>query len=67
MHREWRSPVSALLEEATSMVWQSQLKGDSVSWLREYEYKMWVDFRRKKQPNKWVTLRAPRVLKAALD
>ncbi len=49
------------------MVWQSQLKGDSVSWLREYEYKMWVDFRRKKQPNKWVTLRAPRVLKAALD
>jgi len=35
-------------------------------WLMEYEYlgKTWVDFGRKKQPNKWVTLRALRVLKA---
>jgi hypothetical protein len=33
-------------------------------WLLEYDYtgKTWVDFGRKKQPNKWVTLRALRVL-----
>jgi hypothetical protein len=33
-------------------------------WLMEYDYtgKTWVDFGRKKQPNKWVTLRALRVL-----
>ena len=36
-------------------------------WLLEYDYtgKTWVDFGAKKQPNKWVTLRAMRVLKAA--
>ena len=35
-------------------------------WALEYDYKgkMWVDFGAKKQPNKWVTLRALRVLKA---
>jgi hypothetical protein len=35
-------------------------------WLLEYDYegKTWVDFGVKKQPNKWVTLRALRVLKA---
>lgn len=35
-------------------------------WLMEYDYtgKTWVDFGPKKQPNKWVTLRALRVLKA---
>jgi len=35
-------------------------------WPLEYDYtgKMWVDFGAKKQPNKWVTLRALRVLKA---
>ncbi len=35
-------------------------------WLLEYDYtgKTWVDFGPKKQPNKWVTLRALRVLKA---
>ncbi len=35
-------------------------------WLLEYDYtgKMWVDFGKKKAPNKWVTLRALRVLKA---
>jgi len=35
-------------------------------WPLEYDYtgKTWVDFRAKKQPNKWVTLRALRVLKA---
>jgi hypothetical protein len=34
-------------------------------WLMEYDYtgKTWVDFGPKKQPNKWVTLRALRVLK----
>ena len=38
-------------------------------WLLEYDYtgKTWVDFGPKKQPNKWVTLRALRVLKAAGD
>ena len=35
-------------------------------WLLEYDYagKTWVDFGPKKEPNKWVTLRALRVLKA---
>lgn len=35
-------------------------------WLLEYDYsgKTWVDFGLKKQPNKWVTLRALRVLNA---
>jgi hypothetical protein len=33
-------------------------------WLLEHEYKTWVDFGSKRQPNKWVTLRALRVLKA---
>jgi hypothetical protein len=36
-------------------------------WPLEYDYsgKTWTDFGTKKQPNKWVTLRALRVLKAA--
>jgi hypothetical protein len=36
-------------------------------WPLEYDYagKTWVDFGAKKKPNKWVTLRAVRVLKAA--
>jgi hypothetical protein len=36
-------------------------------WSLEYDYagKTWVDFGPKKQPNKWVTLRALRALKAA--
>jgi hypothetical protein len=36
-------------------------------WLMEYDYtgKTWVDFGAKKQPNKWVTLRALRVLDMA--
>jgi len=35
-------------------------------WSMEYDYtgKTWVDFGAKKQPNKWVTLRALRVLKS---
>lgn len=38
-------------------------------WLMEYDYtgKTWVDFGPKKQPNKWVTHRALRVLKAVGD
>jgi len=38
-------------------------------WPLEYEYtgKTWVDFGEKKQPNKWVTLRALRVLKRAQE
>jgi hypothetical protein len=34
-------------------------------WLMEYDYtgKTWIDFGKKKRPNKWVTLRALRVLK----
>ncbi|HEX2997872.1 MAG TPA: hypothetical protein VHP14_23820 [Anaerolineales bacterium] len=34
-------------------------------WSLEYDYagKTWIDFGKKKQPNKWVTLRALRVLK----
>jgi hypothetical protein len=36
-------------------------------WLLEYDYtgKTWCDFGARGQPNKWVTLRALRVLKAA--
>ena len=33
-------------------------------WPLEYAYKTWVDFGALKQPNKWVTLRALRVMKA---
>ena len=37
-------------------------------WSLDYEYtgKTWVEFGVKKQPNKWVTLRAVKVLKAAV-
>jgi len=40
---------------------------DEGRWLLEYDYsgKTWADFGAKKKPNKWVTLRALRVLKAA--
>lgn len=38
-------------------------------WALEYDYsgKTWVEFGRKKQPNKWVTLRAAWVLKNSLE
>ncbi len=38
---------------------------DHGRWRLEYDYagKMWVEFGKKKEPNKWVTLRALRVLK----
>ena len=41
---------------------------DRGRWLFEFDYlngKMWLDFGTRGQPNKWVTLRALRVLKAA--
>ena len=42
-----------------------QKQDDQGRWKLEYEYtgKTWVDFGEKKQPNKWVTIRALRVLK----
>lgn len=42
-------------------------RGAQNRWPLEYDYagKTWVDFGAKKQPNKWVTLRALRVLQAA--
>ena len=42
---------------------------DQGRWSMEYDYngKTWLDFGTKRQPNKWVTLRALRVLKAALN
>lgn len=48
------------------MTWRTQLNGDPVLWLLDYDYpdKTWSDFGPKKQPNKWVTLRALRVLQA---
>jgi hypothetical protein len=36
-------------------------------WPLENDYATWVDFGPKRQPNKWVTLRAVRALKAALN
>ena len=54
---------------AWQMPWQliKDKQDDQGRWPLEYEYtgKTWVDFGVKKQPNKWVTLRALRVLKAA--
>ena len=42
----------------------TKAKTDPLEWLLEYDYtgKTWVDFGLKKQPNKWVTLRALRLL-----
>ena len=55
------------LARALDMIRQKQ---DALGrWALEYDYtgKTWVDFGPKKQPNKWVTLRALKVLKAAGD
>ena len=51
------------LANAVAVVRQKQ--DDHGRWPLEYDYtgKTWVDFGPKKQPNKWVTLRALRVLK----
>ena len=45
----------------------SEKQNEQGRWPLEYSYtgKTWVDFGPKKEPNKWVTLRALRVLKAA--
>ena len=52
------------LENALTLVHEKQ--DAQGRWPLEYSYagKTWVDFGAKKQPNKWVTLRALRVLKA---
>ena len=44
-------------------------QGQDGRWPLEYDYngKTWVDFGTQKQPNKWVTLRALRVLKNAAN
>jgi len=43
-------------------------QNDKGQWLLEFDYKgkTWLDFGIKKRPNKWVTLRALRILKAAV-
>lgn len=54
----------ARLTDALALI-QSKQTPDG-RWLLEYDYtgKTWVDFGPKKQPNKWVTLRALRVLRS---
>lgn len=44
-------------------------QGADGRWPLEYDYrgKTWLEWGEKKQPNKWVTLRALRVIKAAFD
>ena len=51
------------LAPALELVRQKQ--DEQGRWALEYDYtgKTWVDFGSKKQPNKWVTLRALKVLK----
>jgi hypothetical protein len=53
------------LANAMALVLGKQDEGGR--WMLEYDYtgKTWVDFGKKKQPNKWVTLRAVTVLKLA--
>ena len=48
--------------------WVHDKQDDEGRWKLEYSYagKPWGDFGVKKQPNKWVTLRALRVLKQAV-
>lgn len=52
------------LSRAIAMIREKQ--DGAGRWTLDYDYrgKTWVDFGAKKQPNKWVTLRALRVLKA---
>jgi len=44
----------------------SKKQNEDGKWLKEYDYigKTWLDFGKKNEPNKWVTLRALRVLKS---
>ena len=53
------------LAEALNLILEKQ--DDQGRWALEYDYagKTWTDFGEKKQPSKWVTLRALRVLKQA--
>jgi hypothetical protein len=55
------------LENALALIRNKQ--DDQGRWLMEYDYtgKTWGDYGRKKAPSKWVTLRALRALKAALN
>jgi len=55
----------ARLSRAVALIRDKQDKNGR--WALEYDYtgKTWLDFGEKKQPNKWVTLRALRALKAA--
>jgi hypothetical protein len=57
--------ADARLAHALDVIRQKQ--DDQGRWSLEYDYtgKTWVDFGVKKRPNKWVTLRALRVLKQA--
>lgn len=52
------------LEPAINLICEKQ--DAHGQWALEYDYtgKTWVDFGRKKEPNKWVTLRALRTLRA---
>jgi hypothetical protein len=52
------------LSRAVAMILEKQ--DSNGRWALEYDYtgKTWVDFGPKKKPNKWVTLRVLRVLKA---
>jgi len=54
------------LENALTIIHQKQ--DAQGRWALEYDYagKTWIDYGVKKQPNKWVTLRALRVLKAVM-
>jgi hypothetical protein len=51
------------LQNAIKIIREKQ--DENGRWALEFEYtgKTWVEFGKKKQPNKWVTLRALRVLK----
>jgi hypothetical protein len=55
----------ARLANALALVRSKQ--DDQGRWSLEYDHsgKMWVDFGKKNEPNKWVTLRALRALQAA--
>lgn len=52
------------LSRALALIREKQ--DENGRWMLDYDYtgKTWADFGTKRQPNKWVTLRALRVLKA---
>ena len=51
---------------ANALAFIREKQDENGRWALEYDYagKTWVEFGKKKEPNKWVTLRALRVLKA---